>query len=80
MLRAATTLADGFRFMRVDLYDTPKGPLFGELTFAPEAGLCRFKPPAFDLELGESWSYPETPSDVDMQSFADAFRFTDRGK
>lgn len=80
MLHAARVLADGFRFMRVDLYDTPKGPLFGELTFAPEAGLCRFKPPAFDLELGESWSYPETPSDVDMQSFADAFRFTDRGK
>lgn len=80
MLRAARILADGFRFMRVDLYDTASGPLFGELTFAPEAGLCRFSPPAFDLELGQSWAYPEAPSDADARSFADAFRFTDPGK
>jgi hypothetical protein len=76
MLQAASTLAKGFRFVRVDLYDTPARPLFGELTFAPEAGLCRFNPPEFDLELGESWSYPSTPNAAaNMRSFADAFRF-----
>lgn len=58
MLDAAHTLADGFRFVRVDLYDTTQGPLFGEMTFSPEAGLCRFEPRDFDIELGESWAYP----------------------
>jgi hypothetical protein len=58
MLNAARTLSQGFRFARVDLYDVASGPLFGELTFAPEAGLCRFKPPSFDLELGRKWAYP----------------------
>jgi hypothetical protein len=74
MLRAARVLSDGFRFVRVDLYDTAQGPLFGELTFAPEAGLCRFDPPAFDLELGASWAYPRTSGEATIESFADAFR------
>ena len=63
MLEAARTLAEGFRFVRVDLYDTPHKPLFGELTFAPEAGLCKFDPPEIDLELGESWFYPRPAFD-----------------
>jgi len=58
MLAAAKTLSEGFRFMRVDLYDTPQKPLFGELTLAPEAGLCRFDPRQVDFELGASWLYP----------------------
>jgi hypothetical protein len=58
MLNAARTLAEGHRFVRVDLYDTLAKPLFGELTFAPEAGLCRFDPKRLDTELGESWAYP----------------------
>lgn len=75
MMAAASRLADGFRFVRVDLYDREQGPLFGELTFAPEAGLCRFEPPEFDLELGESWSYPERTNElVQLQSFTDAFK------
>lgn len=81
MLDAANTLSKGFRFVRVDLYDTPARPLFGEMTFAPEAGLCRFDPPEFDLELGESWSYPSSPNAAaNMRSFADAFRFGKLGK
>lgn len=63
MLDAARTLAEGFRFVRVDLYDTPRKPLFGELTFAPEAGLCKFDPPEIDLELGASWFYPRPAFD-----------------
>jgi hypothetical protein len=58
MLNAARILAADFRFLRVDLYDTARRPLFGELTFAPEAGLCRFSPARVDNELGDSWSYP----------------------
>jgi len=79
MLEASRVLGDGFRFVRVDLYDTAKGPLFGEMTFAPEAGLCRFDPPDFDLRLGESWAYPSA-ADTRPQSFADAFKFRNDGK
>ncbi|MGQ0533488.1 MAG: ATP-grasp fold amidoligase family protein [Caulobacteraceae bacterium] len=61
MLHAARTLAADFRFLRVDLYDTTDKPLFGELTFAPEAGLCRFSPERIDEELGEAWPYPGPP-------------------
>lgn len=78
MLEAASKLAKGFRFVRVDLYDTPQKPLFGEMTFSPEAGLCRFEPAGFDLELGESWSYPEATNEVaQLRSFADAFKLRD---
>lgn len=77
MLDAARLLAEAFRFVRVDLYDTPQKPLFGELTFAPEAGLCKFDPPEIDLELGASWFYPRpafdrerTPSQARPMSLA----------
>jgi hypothetical protein len=78
MLHAAQVLAEGFRFVRVDMYDTPKGPLFGEMTFAPEAGLCRFHPRDFDAKLGESWAYPRSATeDERLKSLSDAFRFAD---
>jgi hypothetical protein len=81
MLHAAHTLADGFRFVRVDLYDTARGPLFGEMTFSPEAGLCRFEPRDFDTKLGESWAYPQEQSSAQkLQSLADAFRFSSGGE
>ncbi len=81
MLQAARALANGFRFARIDLYDTPAGPLFGEITFAPEAGLCRFNPPAFDLTLGESWVYPNAAQETaHARSFSDAFLLNGAGK
>lgn len=81
MLHAAEKLSDGFRFVRVDLYDTPRGPLFGEMTFTPEAGLCRFEPADFDLELGESWSYPEETNELaQLRSFADAFKLRNKAR
>jgi hypothetical protein len=81
MLEAASRLADGFRFVRVDLYDLPQRPLFGEMTFSPEAGLCRFEPAGFDLELGESWSYPEMTNEAEqLRSFSDAFKIRKHGE
>lgn len=81
MLEAASKLAEGFRFVRVDLYDTAQKPLFGEMTFSPEAGLCRFEPAGFDLELGESWSYPEQSNEAQqLRSFAQAFKLSDDGE
>jgi hypothetical protein len=64
MLSAATRLAGDFRFARVDFYDLVEGPVFGEITFWPEAGLCRFIPAAFDAILGAHWTYPNTRGSV----------------
>ena len=55
MIRAAETLAAPFPFVRVDLYDLPEGPRFGELTFTPESGFVRFSPATSDRQLGELW-------------------------
>jgi hypothetical protein len=75
MMHAAKTLAHGFRFVRVDLYDTDNGPLFGEMTFSPEAGLCRFEPESFDLDLGESWTYPAPSNEAaQLKTLSDAFK------
>lgn len=51
MVALAETLGDGERFVRVDLYDVGK-PVFGELTFTPDAGLGFFDPPDIDQLLG----------------------------
>nr|WP_319392823.1 ATP-grasp fold amidoligase family protein [uncultured Desulfobacter sp.] len=50
MLRVAETIAGKEPFVRVDLYDTGK-PVFGEITFHPEAGFGRFEPETFNTEL-----------------------------
>lgn len=39
MLNAAEILSAPFPFVRVDFYDLPDGPVFGEMTFTPAAGL-----------------------------------------
>jgi hypothetical protein len=57
MVAAAETLAKGFDFVRVDMYNPAPGRvLVGELTFAPNAGWKPFHPRAFDVELGERWA------------------------
>lgn len=56
MIEVAEALAEGFDFVRVDLYE-PNGQrvVFGELTFAPAAGWGRFRPASWDLVLGSYW-------------------------
>lgn len=51
MIRAAEQLARGFKFIRVDLYDTPNGIYFGELTFSPSAGSDRFSNETIAIRL-----------------------------
>ncbi len=51
-MEAAELLGKDFPFVRVDLYDCGNEPRFGELTFWPEGGLCRFSPASYDAELG----------------------------
>lgn len=55
MVAGAEALAQPFDFVRVDLYDLPDGPRFGEMTFYPGSGLDRFDPPELDEIMGALW-------------------------
>lgn len=55
MMDIAELLGEEFEFVRVDLYDTPEGPIFGELTLAPGAGYEKFEPIVADFEIGSNW-------------------------
>jgi hypothetical protein len=55
MIAGAETLARGFDFVRVNFYDTPNTPRFGEMTFYPGSGLDPFDPPELDQVLGRLW-------------------------
>lgn len=68
MLAGAERLGADFRFARIDFYDTPERPLFGEITFWPEAGLGRFFPASFDAILGAQWRYPGARSGRERRS------------
>lgn len=56
MRSVAETLAQGFDFVRVDLFSTTEGVFFGELTFTPLTGSDGFDPPEFDDYLGSLWA------------------------
>lgn len=56
MLSAVEKVAAPFPFARVDLYDLPSGPKFGEITFCPGAGYERFTPVEMDFTLGKLWN------------------------
>jgi hypothetical protein len=54
MIKYATILSQGFKFVRVDLYDTGNKVFFGELTFTPHGGLLRY----YTTEaLEEMWNF-----------------------
>lgn len=55
MIIAAETLARGFDFVRVDLYEFENKPLFGEMTFYPGSGYDRFDPVSLDWTIGKMW-------------------------
>lgn len=56
MVSAAEALAAGMDFVRVDFYDLPEGPRFGEMTFAPGSGYEPFDPPEYDRIVGDCWT------------------------
>jgi hypothetical protein len=56
MTWAAERLAADFDFVRVDFYDLPEGPKFGEMTFTPGSGFEPFEPREYDRVLGDLWS------------------------
>lgn len=53
MLHIARSLSGSFEFVRVDLYDTPRGVRFGELTFTPTNGNIQFFPSEWNTTLME---------------------------
>jgi hypothetical protein len=55
MREMAERLAEGFDFLRVDLFNLSTGIVVGELTHYPAAGLLVFDPPDWDRTLGDRW-------------------------
>jgi TupA-like ATPgrasp len=64
MLDAVRKLGESLDFVRVDLYDTTRGVVLGEMTIYPLAG--RFNSPTpdpkFNKWLGDQWVLPERSS------------------
>ena len=58
MVEIARRLSAGFPCVRVDLYSTPGGLRFGELTFTPDAGGGIFEPPEWDRKMGDLIELP----------------------
>ncbi len=55
MVKIADALAQGFDFIRVDLY-SPGGRIqVGELTSLPAGGVRPFDPPAYERLFGDYW-------------------------
>lgn len=54
MIQLAKKLSEGFRYVRVDLYDTDK-VYFGEMTFTPASGTDKFDPDEWDYHMGDLW-------------------------
>ena len=49
-------LCDGFDHVRVDLYDIEGRIYFGEMTFTPASGYCKWYPDKYDFEIGKLWN------------------------
>jgi hypothetical protein len=56
LVETAEALAQGWDFLRVDLYNHPRGVIFGELTIYPDSGTEPFSPAAWDAQLGQLWT------------------------
>jgi hypothetical protein len=54
MINLAETLSEGFPHVRVDFYIPNTGELlFGEMTFTPASGACKWDPPKYNAILGD---------------------------
>ena len=58
MIEVARRLSQGFRHVRVDLYNVNGEIYFGELTFFNNAGLLPFQPHEWDYKIGEWLKLP----------------------
>ena len=55
MIEIAECLGEGFDFIRIDLYQTENGVIFGEMTVAPGSGGEMFRPIEYDFKMGSLW-------------------------
>ncbi len=64
ILHLAELLAKPFPFARVDFYEVSRRPIFGEITFYPEAGYQKFQPDhgEIDAQLGGWLTLPRQAS------------------
>lgn len=60
MVEVARKLSEGFRFLRIDLYNLEGRIFFGEVTFFPAAGMLPFIPEEYDRIIGEYLILPES--------------------
>jgi TupA-like ATPgrasp len=65
LLEAATAMAAGFDFLRVDLYVERSQVYLGEVTPYPDGGLRPFRPRQGDLAMGSLWSLPRLTRDAE---------------
>ena len=61
MTRVATKLAEGFPFIRVDLYNLQGKIIFGELTIYPTDGRMEFYPDRYNKIIGDYMDLPPIP-------------------
>lgn len=53
MFEISAKLAQGFKYVRVDLYNVNNRIYFGELTFRPYGGFMKFKPEKWNFKFGD---------------------------
>lgn len=58
MVKVAEKLAEGFPFVRVDLYNVNGKIYFGEMTFYPASGYFMYRPESVNTWLGSFFTYP----------------------
>jgi len=61
MLAAAELLGKPFPYARIDFYDLPDGPRFGEITLTPHSGHQRIGPDEWDARIGDLLVLPVRP-------------------
>lgn len=64
MIEISRRLAEGFPFVRIDLFAVKDKIFFGEMTFFPGSGLEPFEPEEYDYVLGQWLELPERYGDL----------------
>lgn len=65
MMELSGIVSSYYDFVRVDLFDTTKGPMIGELTFFTQSGRAPFTNKKYDFEFGKLFNRTHFPSLVD---------------
>ena len=58
MVKIAERLSEGFRFLRVDMYNIDGVVKVGELSVYPGSGFLRYDPDEWDYKIGDMLALP----------------------